>query len=502
MKIRKMMYHVLTLSFLATVLFFLNSCENDETDTETPEIVADAGDDIQTEVDQEVNLDASGSSTTSGTLSYVWEIASAPNGSSAVINDITSEIATFTPDVEGEYNISLTASVDETSQSDDLTVTATAAGPVELSCSDINEEMTLENISDGVDYYVPCMIEVNAGLIIEPGVTIEFAQEAGFEIQDYGDAQGYISAIGSETDSIRFTGELKTEGAWNQIQMKSNDLRNAMEYCVVEYAGNSDGSSAAIHLDEGKLELKNSTIQKNSSYGLFIDNSSNISGFANNTITANQNYPLHIAANQVAQLDGTNSSYTGNMSDGGESRDEIYVFSNSIYERGYITGQDVHVWENPGVPFYINELVYVGETDEGALRIMEGCDISFGQNYGFWVDEYNASFEVLGTSSEQVTIRGRSGQGSWNGIYLNTNNTANSIEYAVITDGGQEAVGHWFDNPANINLGYSGSNVYLNLSNVEINNSGGCGIAEGGGTIDLTLNNVTYSGNAGNDYCN
>lgn len=373
--------------------------------------------------------------------------------------------------------------------------------PVELSCSDINETKTLVNISDGVDYLVSCMIEVNDGLIIEPGVTIEFAQEAGFEIQDYGDAQGYISANGTESEPIIFTGEIKTEGSWNQIEIKSSDIRNVMEYCEVEYAGNSDGSAAAIHLDGGKLELKNSTIQKNSSYGMFIDKSSDISGFASNTFANNKNYPLHIAANMVAQLDGQGSNYIDNISDGGESRNEIYVFSNSIYERGYITGQDVHVWENPGIPFYINELVYVGETDEGALRIMEGCDISFGQNYGFWVDEYNASFEVKGTAGEPVTLRGRSGQGSWNGIYLNTNNTANSIEHAVITDGGQEKVAHWFDNAANINLGYYGNNVSLNLSDIEINNSAGCGITEGGGNISLTLNNVTYSGNAGNDYC-
>lgn len=377
-----------------------------------------------------------------------------------------------------------------------------AAEPVELSCADINEDKTLADISDGVDYVVPCMIEVNAGLIIEPGVTIEFAQEAGFEIQDYGDAQGYISAIGTESDPIRFTGKIKNPGSWNQIQMKSADIRNVMEHCVVEYAGNSDGSAAAVLLDDAKLELTNSIVRNNSSYGMFIDRSSNISGFSSNSFTGNMNYPLHIAANQVSYLDGQGSSYTGNVNDGSQSRDEIYVFSNSIYERGYITGQDVHVWENPGVPFYINELVYVGETDEGALRIMEGCDISFGQNYGFWVDEYNASFEVKGTAGEQVTIRGRGGQGSWNGIYLNTNNTANSIEHAVITDGGQEAVGHWFDNPANISLGYYGSDVLLNLSNVEINNSGACGIAEGGGNINLSLDNVTYNGNAGNDYCN
>lgn len=188
------------------------------------------------------------------------------------------------------------------------------------------------------------------------------------------------------------------------------------------------------------------------------------------------------------------------MNDAGETRDEIYVFSNSIYEQGYITGQDVHIWNDPGVPFFINELVYVGETEEGALRIMPGCEISFGQNFGFWVDEYNASLRIMGAADNKVILRGRSGQGSWNGIYVNTNNTENIIENAVITDGGQAVVGCWFDNSANVNLGYSG-NIRLTLTNVEINNSAGCGIAEGSGNINLTTNNVTFSGNAGDDYC-
>lgn len=374
--------------------------------------------------------------------------------------------------------------------------------PIELKCEDINDEMILEDRSEGVDYYVPCMIQVNAGLIIEPGVTIEFAQDAGFEIQDYDTWEGYISAEGTAQDSIVFTGEIKTAGAWNQIQIKSSDLRNTMKYCIIEYAGKSDGSAAAIHMEEGKLELQSSLIRYNSGYGMFLDKHSDISGYANNTITGNMNYPLHIAANVVTHLDGDGSSYTGNMNNAGDNMDEIYVFSNSIYERGRITGQNTHVWDDPGVPFYVNELVYVGETDEGSLRINAGCEISFGQNFGFWVDEYNAFLEIKGTASDNVILRGRDGQGSWNGIYVNTNNVKNSIEHAVITDGGQDVVGHWFNNPANISLGYHGSTTTLSLSNVALNNSGGCAIAEGGGTINLTTSNVTYSGNAGNDYCN
>lgn len=503
MSLKSTFNHLFILSFLAGVLF-LSSCEDDDDPIVEPVVTADAGNDMQAEVDQEIVLDASASTTSAGTLNYLWELGASPDGSMATIMNPTSKMATITPDATGEYNIMLTVMVDGVSNSDNLILTAISSGPIELSCADINEDMTLENKFDGVDYYVPCMIQVNAGLIIEPGVTIEFAQEAGFEIQDYDTWQGYIQAVGTEEDSIRFTGAIKSEGAWNQLLIESGDLRNTMKYCIVEYAGKQDGSEAAIRVDdESRLELQNSLIRRNSSYGMFVDNqSSNITGFANNNFTQNMNYPLHIAANKVAQLDGQGSSYTGNMNDAGESRDEIYVFSNSIYDRGYITGQDVHVWDNPGVPIFINELVYVGETDEGALRIMPGCEISFGQTFGFWVDEYNASLQIMGDADNWVTLRGRSGQGSWNGIYLNTNNTENRIAYAVITDGGQETVGHWFNNPANLNLGYSGSNVQLSLENVEINNSGGCGISEGGGDINLSTNNVSFSGNAGNDYCN
>ncbi|MBU1368464.1 MAG: hypothetical protein KJ578_11220 [Bacteroidetes bacterium] len=504
MTFKNMAYPVIILGFFTGSLI-LSSCEKkdeDEPQVEPPIVTAEAGSDIQTEINQQVSLDGSGSSTSVGSLTYFWELISSPDQSTAAITDATSAVASFTPDVDGEYNIRLNVLSDTVSRSDNITVTAIASGPIVLSCSDINEEMTLENKFDGVDYYVPCMIQVNAGLIIEPGVTIEFAQEAGFEIQDYDDWEGYISAVGTAQDSIRFTGEIKSEGAWNQILMNSSDLRNTMKYCIVEYAGNSDGSEAAIHLDDAKLELQNSLIQGNSSYGMFVDNRSNISGFANNTFTENMSYPLHIAANKVAQLDGQGSSYTGNTSGVEEYWDEIYVFSNSIYERGYITGQETHVWNDPGVPFFVNELIYVGETDEGSLRIMPGCEVSFGQNFGFWVDEYNASLQITGTADNKVILRGRYGQGSWNGIYLNTNNVENSIEHAVITDGGQEIVGHWFDNPANVNLGYSGGNIRLSLNNVALNNSGGCAIAEGGGDINLSLNNVTYSGNAGNDYCN
>ncbi|KAB1063695.1 right-handed parallel beta-helix repeat-containing protein [Salibacter halophilus] len=376
------------------------------------------------------------------------------------------------------------------------------AQTVTLDCSTISEPKTLKDLGSGVDYIVPCYIDVEASLTIQPGVTIEFKQDAGFEINDYSDAEGAIQAEGTKSKPIRFTGSIKEKGAWEGIIMYSEDLRNKMNYCIIEYAGGQDNSGQAIWMDnETKLELKNSVIRKNKGHGMYIKSTSNIEGFANNKFTENTDYPLNIAARQVTHLDGDNSEYEGNLNGDGDSMDEIYVFSKSIYNRGRVIGSSVHEWHDPGVPFYVNELVYVGETQEGALQIHEGCTLRFGQNYGFWVDEYNASFEVLGTSDNKVVMEGREGKGSWNGVYINTNNVNNKIENAIIRDGGQAKAGHWHDNPANLSLGYYGDEVQLTLKNVEINNSAGCGISETG-DVSLTTSNVTYSGNSGADICN
>lgn len=352
---------------------------------------------------------------------------------------------------------------------DDPGTTDPPADTVTLDCSDINTLTTLEDLGSGVDYIVPCFIEVTAGLVIEPGVTIEFQQDAGFEIQDYGSSEGYFVAEGTEDDPITFTGVVKQPGAWEQIRFESEDLRNKMAHTIVEYGGGQDGDSPAIDVDdEARVELTNSTVRNNKGYGLLVDNGGSIEGFANNTFTDNESYPLHIAANNVQYLDGTNSDYTGNTTDG------IYVFSNSIYDRGFLEGQDAHVWENPGVTIYVNELIKIGEREFGHLRIEEGCVLSFGEEFGIEVEEHSAVLEIVGTQANPVTLEGRNGAGSWDGIYLNTNATQNKIENAVITDGGQNAWSGYFDgNPANISLGYPGDDVSLVLTNVELNNSGG-----------------------------
>lgn len=381
---------------------------------------------------------------------------------------------------------------------DDPGTTDPPAQTVTLDCTDIDTLTTLEDLGSGVDYIVPCFIEISAGLIIDPGVTLEFEQDAGFEVQDYGSNAGYLVAEGTEDDPIIFTGVVKQAGAWEQIRFESEDLRNAMDHVIIEYAGGQDGDSPAIVVDDdARVQITNSTVRNNKGYGLWVDNGGSIEGYANNEFLDNEDYPLHIAANNMQYLDGTNSEYSGNTPNG------IYVFSNSIYDRGFIEGQDPHVWENPGVTIYVNELIKIGEREFGHLRIEEGCVLSFGEEFGIEVEEHSAVIEIVGAPNNVVTLEGRNGAGSWDGIYLNTNATQNKIENAVITDGGQTTWSGYFDgNPANISMGYPGDDVSLVLTNVELNNSGGCGMSlADGGTANLTETNVTYSGNASQDFC-
>lgn len=92
--------------------------------------VADAGDAQTVEVGTEATLDASGSSDPNGdTLSFEWTLDSAPQGSTAMVESAEQEIASLTPDVEGEYVVMLSVDDGEAIDTDTVTVTAEPALP-------------------------------------------------------------------------------------------------------------------------------------------------------------------------------------------------------------------------------------------------------------------------------------------------------------------------------------------------------------------------------------
>ena len=131
----------LTLSIDVDGEYILKLVVNDGTDdsigdtviitanTENSAPIANAGLDMNVNTYQSVSLNGSNSSDANGdTLSYQWSFASKPNGSSSVLNNSNTELTDFTPDIDGQYTISLVVNDGQVfSNSDNVVITSTTA---------------------------------------------------------------------------------------------------------------------------------------------------------------------------------------------------------------------------------------------------------------------------------------------------------------------------------------------------------------------------------------
>ncbi|WP_417619874.1 hypothetical protein [Oceanihabitans sediminis] len=378
--------------------------------------------------------------------------------------------------------------------------------PLVLDCSIITEAMVLEDRGSGIDYIWPCEVKVRAPLTIEPGVTIAFEQGGGLIIDDYDTRTGALIANGTTSKPIVFTGTNQTPGAWNRIYMDSGDINNILNHCIIEFAGGTNGSLPALsNVNGSKVEVKNTIIRKNKGDGVFVTTSANIDGWQANMIIENQGFPMQIAARKVKFLDGEQTTYADN------GNNQIYVNSGSIYNRGYIEDEvdgPVHTWLNPGIPIFIEENIYVRQDRvnerPGHLKIMDGCNIIFAEDYGIQMIHNNTVLEVLGTQENPVNFSGLNGQGSWKGINITQSvSSLNKIENTIISDAGQSHW-NWFNQNGGLSLGdQTSQSITLTLNNVQISNSGGCGIVERKIAANSSLNytNLTFTNNIGNDIC-
>ena len=141
---------------------------NDGTDDSAPDTVvistednlppvADAGEGQTVDVDEEVCLDGSGSSDPNGDeITYYWAITSTPAGSTAELDDSAAVDPCFTPDVVGDYEVTLVVSDGELDSAPDTVVISTenlppVADAGEDKTVDVDEEVCL----DGSGSYDP-----------------------------------------------------------------------------------------------------------------------------------------------------------------------------------------------------------------------------------------------------------------------------------------------------------------------------------------------------------
>ena len=323
--------------------------------------------------------------------------------------------------------------------------------------TDIVVAQTLKDLGTGIDYIVEGNLNVKGVVLtIEPGVTIQFAQNASLRMIDF----GAMKAIGTAANPILFTGKQSTKGFWKGLIFEStNNTENQLENCTVEYAGEASAYSTTIKgaVLAGNffskpvlLSLKNVTIQHNTNNGLYIDDQATLSAFDNCTITDNA-FPIKAMEEGINSIDNDNK-LTGNTSD---------VVDWAVYGGSDIASNTKINTISIPIRVGSDELrVAKGAT----LTISAGNKLQMAQNA--MLTAYNGGTIVMdGTSAAPIIFDGvQKTRGFWRGIISFGAGSSVTLKYVQANDGGDAGVS------TNAMIAQSSTGSALNVTNCKMAN--------------------------------
>ena len=358
--------------------------------------------------------------------------------------------------------------------------------PITLDCATINSDMVLVNDPDAaVDYIIPCTIEIDADVIIEPGTVIHFASDAGFSINS-----GSLKSAGTAAAPIILEGSSKVKGSWRGLIYFSNNVNNILEYTTIRYAGgnafnsNNDRGSVIVYAN-GKLDMRNTTLTQGAEYGLQINYTSASLTFSNNTINDHNKAPVLLPANLAHKLDAA-STFTGN------ARQYLEIGTAEISEQ--VT------WVDAQLPYRIvdnNVSGNVEVSNNGQLTLSAGLQMDFEADLGLEIAS-DGAIKAIGTSSNPILLSGASSAaGAWRGMIVYSDDLDNQFEHVQMTYAGSSA----FNSNGDVGTIILWANSRFSILNSTLKDgSGTCGIVASYNNTSLTESGNTYL-NVGTPIC-
>jgi len=333
-----------------------------------------------------------------------------------------------------------------------------------------------------VPYHLNGVLFIDTELTIAPGVEIRVNENKSINVSN----DGVLRAVGSESERIIFTAQDSGIEGWRGIQFRDSDNPlNQLAYVNIENALGLSGSCggnnviAALCFDSisGKNQISFSEllIKNSNSYGLAIDNKTQINDFSSVTFKGNK-LPLRIPANLVHHLD-KNSDFSGNEFD----RIDVGVTSveNDI--------EQTQFWKNLHAPYQIIHSIDVlaGWTIEAGaeLRFTGGTSVRV-RDEGF--------LNAIGTDTHRVRFTGSQEDtpGHWRGISVRSDNEHNVLDYVSLSDAGGSS------SSANLDMVcFDSDRARMTVTNSTIYQSAAWGI-DNDRDCDLTLLNNEYWNNA------
>lgn len=311
--------------------------------------------------------------------------------------------------------------------------------PIILDCHYFKTDRVLTvNPYSSVDYVITCWMSVDGHIKIEPGVVIEFEEDAGINIYE-SPSHSSFSAIGTNEEPIIFKGKIARKGYWNGIYFNNaTSFENELSHVIVQDAGRIRTSSAesggVSASGETRLKITNTTFKNNSYYGLNI-NSRNVylDEFEQNVFTEND-FPVKTHPHNLSAFNESNS-FSGNVND--------YIYISARY---YSIKRNL-TWYKADVPYllarnnvdlHINAHVVMNAGVE--VIMTRNSSIRVG-HHNTDTDDYIGSLVMNGTANDEIIFRGEEATpGYWKHIrYLNKDDQ-NKMSHVRLINAGSRLV--------------------------------------------------------------
>jgi hypothetical protein len=346
----------------------------------------------------------------------------------------------------------------------------TAGNYIEIGSGEVKANLTVKDIGQEVDYAFTYASHVrvtdNANLIVQPGVTIQFAKVGGGLTVE---SSACIKMQGAADNRIRLTGGA-SKGSWDCLSIYSY-ADNMLEYVDFVNGGNSTYYGAVWLEIESKVSMNHCLIDGSKAYGFYSRQYAAIPSFTGNTIKNCDIAPVFFySLSSASGLDAT-SVLTGNAND--------YVHIDSYTVRAALTINAA------GVPYYISQNISV----EAPLTLNAGVTFWMGNGKKLSVTNPNGSLTVKGTAAQHVTFTRPAGTSYyWDGIKINI--LGSTFDYADLEYGG---------NTNNEGIIYVSAGLSCTLSNSSVKKSKDWGVVlsrSSSNPASISCTKVTFSDNA------
>lgn len=301
------------------------------------------------------------------------------------------------------------------------------------------------------------MKDVEAGITIEPGVVIQFTENAGNMVRT-----GFLKAIGTAEKPIQLKGTLEIAGFWRGIYFQHGSIQHELTFTHISCSGgsalDSNGDRGSVLLfGPGKVKMNNSKIEKSGHFG-FNAPYSNCEFDVKNTLFTNcAKAPFNIEPEYMPLIDASNS-YTNN------AENYIAVQLNG----GFLDGNSTV--EALSIPYRIYQFSGFYEwliVRNGLVNFEGSVVIQFENIIGLYV-ESNGGIKLEGGTDAPALLTGSNPTpGSWKGIYFVETQLNNLLDHTTIEYAGSLAEGQRYG----ISMW---NNPSVSISNSSFRNINGC----------------------------